>query len=170
MSARISNRQVFAVSAETYWRNLWLNPSFLHRLYTEQLGCRKIEVLEQSGDLASGMQRVLRLHKLVQAPAAVQKVLGSVMLLEEHSEFDAAAQRWSYRMIPERLADRMRVRGRFSIVPSPHGVEETTEDELEFQMFGVGSLVEAFMVRESKQSHALRIAFMQRYITENELR
>lgn len=169
MTAQATNKQLFPVSAETYWGKLWLNLLFLERLYTEVLGCRKIELLQQTGDAASGMKRVLRLHKLVQAPAAVQKVLGEVMLLEEHSEFDAASQSWRYRMIPERLADRMQVSGRFSLSASSQGVEETTEDELGFKMFGVGSLVEGFMVRESKQSHAVRIAFMQRYIADNGL-
>jgi hypothetical protein len=170
MGARVRNTHVYQVSAETYWRETMLNIPFLTRLYTEQLGLRGIELVEQRGDYQRGIQRVLRMFKPIEAPGPVKKVLGDVMTIDEHSTFDPAAQTWSYRMAFSRLADRLFVRGTISLAPCERGVEETSDDELDFKMFGVSGLVEAFMARETKQSHVDRTMFTQRYLSEQQLR
>lgn len=169
MTVRVSNRTTFAVRAETYWRDIWLSMPFLQRLYCEVLGFDSVELVTQDGDASQGMKRKLRLQKPIQAAAAVQKVLGSSMTMYEYSEFDPATQRWSYRMVTERLGDRLDASGSITLRAQDGGVEEQSDDEITLRVFGVGSLVEPFIARESKQSHAVRLAFMQRYIEENSL-
>ncbi|MET0283003.1 MAG: DUF2505 family protein [Polyangiales bacterium] len=170
MGARVFNSHVYQVSAETYWRETMLNIPFLTRLYTEQLGLRSIALVEQHGDYERGIQRVLRMFKPIAAPGPVKKVLGDVMTIDEHSTFDPGTQTWTYRMAFSRLADRLFVRGSISLKPCERGVEETSDDELDFKMFGVSGLVESFMVRETKQSHLDRTMFTQRYIQEHQLK
>jgi hypothetical protein len=170
MIVQISYRKTFAVCAETYWRELWLNLAYQERLFCEALGFRSMEVLENSGDYERGLKRRLRLVKPVDGPAAVIKVLGSVMTLEEHSEFDPAAQRWSYRVIPGRMADRLEVHGSLQLQRRPGGVEQLSADTLTCRMFGLGGLMEPFMARSTERGHADRAAFTQRYIAERQLR
>jgi hypothetical protein len=170
MTVRVSNKTPLPVSAATYWRDIWLSFPFLQRLYTEVLGFSAVELVEQEGDHERGMKRRMRMHKPIQAPAAVQKILGATMVMEEHSEFDAAKQRWTYRVVPERLADRLDVSGSVTLGQHADGIEELFEDQLVFHMFGVGSIMEPFMARETKQGHTDRLAFIRRYIEEKQLR
>lgn len=170
MTARVSNRQTFPIRAATYWRDVWLNIPFLQQLYCGEMGFVAVELIEQQGDLERGMKRRLRMHKPIQGPTAVQKVLGTVMILDEESEFDPAAQCWRYRVVPSRLADRLDVSGSVTLQESADGIEEQTADELTFHMFGVSSLIEPYMARETKQAHVQRIEYIQRYITQKQLR
>ncbi len=170
MTVQISNRQPFDISPQTYWRDIWLSLPFLQRLYCEVLGFKAVELLEQQGDLESGLKRRLRMYKPVQGPAAVQKVFGSVMTMDEESEFQPKAQRWTYRMVPSRLADRMDVHGSITLAMRDGGIEQISEDSLSFKMLGVSAVIEPFMARETKQGHVDRTSFTQRYITEHKLR
>ena len=111
MTVQISHRQAFDICAETYWRELWLSHAFLERLFCEALGFQSMEVVQESGDYERGVKRTLRLIKPVEGPAPVVKAFGRVMTFEERSEFDPVSQRWSYRMVPARMADRLDVHG-----------------------------------------------------------
>jgi hypothetical protein len=169
MTVRISHRQTFDVCAETYWRELCLNLAYQERLYCEALGFQSMQILECAGGYERGMKRRLRLIKSLEAPAPVLVLFGRVVVMEEYSEFDPIAQRWSYRMVPEGWTDRIEVRGSVRLAECASGVEHVGEISLTCRLFGLGGAIEPFMARSTEQGHADRVAFTQRYIVENRL-
>jgi hypothetical protein len=149
---------------------LCLNLAYQERLYCEALGFQSMQILECDGGYEQGMKRRLRLVKSLEAPAPVLGLFGSVVIMEEQSEFDPIAQRWSYRMVPAGLTHRIEVRGSLRLARCASGVEQVGETSLTCRLLGLGSVVEPFMARSTEQGHADRVAFTQRYIVENRLR
>ncbi|MDB4991234.1 MAG: hypothetical protein JWN04_6412 [Myxococcaceae bacterium] len=170
MTQEIAHRQQFAVSIETYWRELCLNLDYQERLYCEALGCARMEIVELTGDYEKGMKRRLRFTKPIDAPAAITKLFGTHVTIEEHSEFDAREQCWSYRMVPSMMADRVDIRGRVHIVQGDGTIEQRSLNTVSCKMFGLGSIIEHFVAKSTEQGNADKAAFTRRYIEEKKLR
>lgn len=171
MTIDLEYRQTFDVSVETYWRELCLSLEYQERLYCEALGCNRMEVLDHAGDFESGMKRRLRFTKPIDAPAAVTKLFGSAVTIEEHSEFDARQQRWSYRMVPSVMGDRIDIRGSVSLAKSQNGsVEQVSSNSVTCRMFGLGSIVEHFVAKSTQEGNTDKANFTRRYIAEKNLR
>ena len=166
----ISHRQHFAVSFDTYWRELCLSLAYQERLYAEALDCHTMKVLSHEGDFETGMKRKLRFSKPIDAPAAITKLFGSLVIIEEHSEFEPREQTWTYRMVPSLFADRIDIRGRVRAVPQGNGVEQQSENTVNCKMFGLGSIIEHFVARSTEEGNAAKAAFTRRYIDEKKLK
>jgi hypothetical protein len=163
-------RQRFAVSSETYWRDLCLSLEYQERLYTEALGCTRMEVVQLDGSLESGQKRRLRFQKKVEAPLAVRKLVGDTVSLEEVSEWNAAEQRWSYRMIPAVIGDRVEIRGALHLDENQGGIEQISTCTVSCKIFGVGSVLEHFVAKSSHEANVNKAAFTRKYIADRGLR
>lgn len=169
MTIALTHTQHFDVSEETYWRELCLSLEYQERLYREALGCIGMEVLEHTGDYESGMKRRLRFTKPIDAPAAIAKVFGKHVTIEEHSQFDPRERCWSYRMVPSLLGDRIDIRGRIRLTPSGRGVAQDSANDVTCRMFGFGGIVEHFVARSTEEGNADKASFTRRYIAERGL-
>jgi Protein of unknown function (DUF2505) len=170
VTINLAYRHTFKVSPETYWRELCLSLDYQERLYREALGCPRMDVIEHVGDFETGMRRKLRFTKPIDAPAAITKIFGSAVTVEEHSEFDAKAQRWSYRIVPAMMADRIEIRGTVEIAPNAAGVEQRSTNTLGCRMFGLGAIIEHFLKKSTDEGSADKNRFTERYIVEKGLR
>lgn len=169
MTIALTHRQQFDVSLETYWRELCLSLVYQERLFCEALGCSAMQVLENVGSYEQGVRRRLRFTKAIAAPAAVTKLFGSHVTIEEHSEFDAAERCWSYRMVPSILGDRIDIRGRVRAEASGSGVVQVSENTVTCRLFGLGSIIEPFVARSTEEGNADKAQFTRRYILERGL-
>ena len=170
MTIELESRQTFDVSVETYWRELCLSLEYQERLYREALGCRRMDVIEHSGDFEKGMRRKLRFEKPIDAPAAVTKLFGSSVTIEEHSEFDPAEQRWTFRMVPPLLGDRIDIRGVVRASGKEGKVEQVARNSVNVRVLGLGGIIEHFVARSTKEGVEDKANFTRRYITEKGLR
>jgi hypothetical protein len=170
VSIEHESREIFAVSPETYWRELCLSLEYQERLYREALKCTRMEVLEHTGGYEQGMRRKLRFTKPIDAPVAVTKVYGSTVTVEEHSEFDAKIQRWTYRIVPSLMADRLEIGGSVEIKPRDAGVEQISLTRVGCRIFGIGSIVERFLMKSTEEGSADKNRFTRGYIQEKGLR
>jgi hypothetical protein len=171
VSIESESRHTFAVSTtEIYWRELCLNLEYQERLYCEALGCRRMDVLEHSGDFEHGMRRKLRFEKPIDAPSAITKLFGSAVTVEEHSEFDAKEQRWSYRIVPAMLADRIDIRGVVRAAEQSGAVEQIARASVNVRLLGLGSIIEHFVAKSTEEGTRDKADFTRRYIAERGLR
>jgi hypothetical protein len=170
VTIELIHRQHFDVSAETYWKELCLSLVYQERLYREALGCERMQVLENSGSFEHGLKRRLRFSKAIDAPSAITRLFGSHVTIEEHSSFDAAAQCWTYRMVPSLMADRIDIRGRVRAEVNERGVEQISENSVTCRLFGLGAIIEPFVARSTEEGNADKASFTRRYIDENKLR
>ncbi len=169
MTLETHTREVFAVDAQTYWRELCLSLAYQERLYREALGCTRMEVLELEGSYETGQTRRLRFEKPIQAPAPIRKLFGEVVTLEEVSEFDSKLQQWSYRMLPPLLGDRLEIRGVLRLDNTPNGVEHLSVSTVTCNVFGIGSVLERFVAKSAAEGASDKAAFTRRYIAERGL-
>lgn len=170
MTVTLNFREQFSLAPETYWRELCLSLDYQRRLYREALGAQQVELVEEHGDFARGWRRRLRFTKPIAAPAAVRKLFGSSVTVEEQSEFEPVAQRWSYRIVPPLMADRIEIRGHVTLVAQAGGIEQRSESSVSCRMFGLGGILEPFVARSTEEGHADKTAFTRRYIAEKGLR
>jgi hypothetical protein len=162
-------REAFAVDAQTYWRELCLSLEYQERMYREALGCTRMEVLELKGSYETGQTRRLRFEKPIDAPAAIRKLFGEVVTIEEISEFDPKLARWSYRMVPPVLSDRLELGGAIRLEETTTGVEHISVSTVTCSVFGIGSVIERFVGKSAVEGTADKIAFTRRYIAERGL-
>lgn len=170
MTIELEDRQTFDLPLETYWRELCLSLEYQERVYREALGCISMEVVEHSGGFETGMRRKLRFQKPIDAPAAITKLFGSTVTIEEHSEFDPAEQRWSFRMVPALMADRIDIRGVVRARQSDGKVEQLAHNSVSVRLLGLGGIIEHFVAKSTKEGTADKTAFTRRYIAEKGLR
>jgi hypothetical protein len=170
VTTELRNRQHFELSATTYWKELCLSLAYQERLYKEALHCTRMEVLEDAGSYETGVTRRLRFIKPINAPAAITKVVGSEVHIDQHSVFDPRSQRWTYRLVPSVMGDRIDIRGVMHIEQAGTGIEQITVNTLSCRMFGLGAIIEPFIARSTEEGHTDAAAFTRRYIAEHRLR
>jgi hypothetical protein len=164
------SREGFPVSSDAYWRELCLSLEYQERLYREALRCETMEVVKNEGDYATGVKRHLRFTQKSDAPAPVRKVFGETMTLEEISEFDPAQKRWTFRVIPAVMADRMDIRGDITLEGGAAGsVVQVARQTFSCKIFGIGGLVERFIAKSIEESQANKNRFTHAYIREKGL-
>lgn len=159
----------FDVSPETYWRELCLSLTYQEHVYREALHCTRMEVLEHTGGYEQGMKRRLRFTRALEAPAAVIKMFGSMVQIEEHSEFDAKAQRWSYRIVPAIMGDRIDIRGSVTLAPRQGGVDQHGITTVGVRIFGLGSIVEHFVLKATEEGSSDKNRVTRKYILDKGL-
>ena len=170
MTIQRDSRHLFEVSPETYWRELCLSLEYQERLYCEALKCTRMEVLEHTGNYEEGMKRKLRFTKPIDAPMAITKLYGSAVTVEEHSEFDPKAGRWSYRIVPAVMGDRLDIRGNIGLRPIATGIEQFSSTSVTCRIFGLGTIIEHFVMKSTDEGSADKNRFTLNYIKEKGLR
>jgi hypothetical protein len=116
------------------------------------------------------MRRRLRFEKPIDAPAAIRKLVGEVVTIEEVSSFDAREKRWSYQMLPAVIGDRIEIRGVTRLDENAAGVEQLAKNTVSCKIFGIGSIIEHFVAKSTVEGNADKAAFTHRYIQEKQLR
>jgi hypothetical protein len=170
VTQELSLKQHYDVSVDTYWEELCFSLEYTRRLYAEALGCTEMSVLKNEGNRATGIKRHLRFIKAMDMPAPIAKIFGGHVTMDELGEWDAREQRWSYRMIPSIMGDRIDIRGRVQAIASQGGIEQRSVNTVTCRMFGLGAIVEPFVMREAAKGHSDRLRFTLRYIAEQKLR
>lgn len=169
MTIELEYRQTFDVDPETYWRELCLSLQYQERLYCEALGCRSMSVIEHTGDYETGMRRKLKFEKPIDAPSAITKIFGDAVAIEEHSEFDAVNKRWSYRMVPAVMGERLDISGSISLEQKDGKVEQVSKNKVSCRIFGLGSIIEHFVAKSTQEGNEDKARFTRKYISERGL-
>jgi len=164
-------REHFPIQADRYWQDLCLNLDFQEPLFREALGCEAIEVVRNEGSYGAGLHRHLRFVKASNAPAALRKVLGEKVTVEEIGEFDPHHQRWSFRILPGVMADKLSIEGTIALEDGGNrSVVEVVHQTFACSLFGIGGLVERFIAMSLEEGERARARYTQTYIREKNSR
>jgi hypothetical protein len=160
-------RDTFDIGADAFWRDVFFRRAFVERMYKEALACESIEILAEQGDVATGLTRRLRFTQKIDAPGPVRKLFGETTTMEEDGKFDAPSGRFSYRMVPDKMADKITISGTTWLEPAgDHKVVRVSELDFGVRIFGVGTLVEKFMAKQTVESMERQARFTRAYIAE----
>jgi hypothetical protein len=164
---RIAVRDEFEIDAPRYWRDVFFSQKFQERMYREALSCEKVEFLEEKGSLETGMSRRLRFAQRMDAPAPVRKIFGETTTMEETGTYDPATGRWKFRMIPDRMADKLDITGETWVEPAgPGKIFRHVALDVGVRIFAVGGLVESFIASTTEERFATQAAFTRKYVSE----
>lgn len=170
MANRFTLRNVFETDADSYWSKVFFDPEYNKRLYLDALGFKGFELLELTGEHGGVRTRRIRVEPKTDAPAVVSKLIGGDITYVEDGRFDPKTQIWSFTTTPSKLADKIRISGKFWVEPrGEKRIERACETEIEVKIFGVGGAVESFIEKTTRDSYAKTEAFTNAFIREKGL-
>ncbi|WP_424891518.1 DUF2505 family protein [Streptomyces sp. XH2] len=130
---------------------LLTDDAFLEDLYRNRLQYVQWSVTARRTAPEGDLIREVALIPPMNAPAPVQKLLGSGFRQTEESRFDEKQLSWTWRRIPSTMADKIKEEGRVRVEEVPDGgsrlIAETT---VECKVFGVGGLMESTAEKHSR--------------------
>lgn len=144
---------------ERFW-SLYFDPDYTTRLHREALGSTSINIVEQHGDLTTGVDRTLRYGQHPDAPGPVKKLFGDEIVTTEVSTFDPGAQTSTFTVTPGTMADKTEIRGSISVEAAGDGCRQTFNLEAKVRIFGAGPVVERFIERQARATQDKAVAFM----------
>ena len=163
-------RDTFDVSADAFWQRIFFDSDFQLRMYREALGCPHVAILDASGEGLGPRTRRLEFRQPLSAPPAVQKLFGNAMRMEERGRFDPQTQRWHFQMVPDQMPDRIRITGETWLEPAgPGQIQRVCALDFGVTVFGVGGLIERFMVSATAENYAKQARFIRVFIREKGL-
>ena len=101
-------------SAARFWE-VFFDPEVTRRLHLEALRSTSVEIEEQTGDVATGLDRTIRYGQKPDAPGPVKKLFGSEVITTEHGTFDSKTGIWSFTLTPATLGEKTEIRGSIEI-------------------------------------------------------
>jgi hypothetical protein len=162
-----------AVSQDTFWNHIFFREDYNQRVYVQTLKFHRAEVLSQSTDSATGaITRTMLLEPRADAPAVIQKLIGSSFHYIDEGTYDPSKHTWTYRARPSKLADKIIVEGTVSTSPAqgdPNAVVRTAHCRVKANVFGVGGIIEKFLEQSTRDSYEKIARVTDAYIAEHNL-
>ena len=173
-------------SAERFWE-VFFDPEVTRRLHLEALRSTSVEIEEQTGDVATGLDRTIRYGQKPDAPGPVKKLFGSEVITTEHGTFDPKTGIWSFTLTPATLGEKTEIRGSIEIkeiaaTEGGAGAEAAAVDadtdrdstgtrceqifllEAKVKIFGAGPVVERFIEKQARDTQDRAAAFFNRIL------
>lgn len=155
------------ISPDEYVKGVYLDPDFTRALYDEGLAFVQYSEVELHRSEDGSVRRHLRLTPPSNAPKVVQKALGKSQDYDEYGELDTAG-RWTYRVVPKTMGNRISVEGSMSTQATPAGCRVTFQATFSVSIFGVGSAVERFMAGQFEDNLQKQEAFTRRWLARGQ--
>lgn len=150
-------------NAERFWQ-LFFDKEFNDKLYREVLGFPKYEVLKHEETATQITHKVMGQPKL-NLPGPVAKLLGANFIYTEEGSFDRATSRWTWKMTPSALADKMRNEGALRVEPiGADKVRRIAEITIEAKIFGVGGMIESSAEKQLREGWDDSAKFLNKYL------
>lgn len=152
------------IDADTYLHGVYLAEDFTRSLYLDGLSFERYELLSLACTPEGGVERRLRACPMSNAPAVVQKVIGS-QEYDEVGSLGPGQRTWRYRVLPRSLPDKLRIQGTQVVAPlGPGRCQVTFECTFEASIFAVGGVVERFMASQFEENVARQLAFTRAWL------
>lgn len=163
---KFTMRHPIDTDAATFWPKLFFDDDFNRRMFREGLEARLYEVLERVDEPSGNIKRKVKILPKDDPPAPVKKLLGEPVSVEEGT-FDAAAGRWSFRITPPSLVDKIKISGDITLAPAGEKrVDRVTTVEIKVDVFGIGGLIEGFIEKTMRDSYDRSARFINRHLAD----
>jgi hypothetical protein len=149
---------VLRVSPDTFWERIFFDPPYVEALHAH-LGFETFAVTTLETLPGGCVRRVARAVPPLHAPAAIKKQLDNRLTYTDDGTFDPVKREWTFRTIPGVFADAVYVGGRIYLEPHEQGATHICEIEARVSVFGIGSLIERILDRNTRQSFAVTARF-----------
>jgi hypothetical protein len=101
-------------------------------------------------------------------PGPLQKILGgATFAYVEELDFELGKARGKWRSIPSLMPDKVDSSGTIEMLAVPGGVKRVVKGEIKVGVFGIGGIVEKFVVGEVERSYEDAAVFTSKWIAAN---
>jgi hypothetical protein len=151
---RIEIRDTYAIDNDEYWDEVFFDDAYNAALYGPGMGFDGREIIEQTtGEDGRVVRRRMRVDPKLDAPAPVKKALGGSTAYTEEGQM-SADRRWKYRIIPARMADRIRIEGEMWGEPAGEGrMVRVARIDVDVRIFGLGKVIEKFVEKSMRDAY-----------------
>ena len=150
-------------SAEAFWK-LYFDPEFTTALITQAIKVDDFKILKFT-ETDREIHRVSTGRPRINAPAAIQKVIGDNFSYTDEVRFDKSTQtlRWQIRL--STFTDKTRNEGVLRVEPlGPDRVRRIADAEVEARIFGMGGIMESGMEKQMHEGWTAGAEFTNRWI------
>ncbi len=165
MQFQLSN--VLRVAPATFWDQLFFDEAYNQGLYVA-LGFANMQVLKLDRE-PSAVHRTLRAEPPIHAPAVLKRKLVGKLFYTEAGTFDLSTRRWTFQSIPSVLPDQVSIRGEIELLPHADGSLHRVDLDVRVTAWGIGSIIEHVIERNTRESFATTLAFTERWAKEKGL-
>jgi hypothetical protein len=132
--------------------------------------CASVKLARQliKRDITNGqLKRATKIGADREVPAPVAKLIGTAKLeYTEHLDYKFGGYLASWRTEPSIMVDKIRAQGRIGFEQRGNRVIRWVDGDIEVKMFGVGGVIEKFIVSDVEKSYQRAAEFTQRWINE----
>lgn len=148
-------RDRYACSAERFWSEVFFEEDYNRPLYLEALQFQAFDVLTLSAEPNGDRTRRVKVMPRLDAPAPVRKVIGDALTYIEEGRYDAAQGRWSTRIVPSVMPDKISIRSDMWMDPvGDHECDRVAHFQVNVRVFGLGKIFERFVEKTLRESYA----------------
>ncbi len=160
MATHFKMKHSINCTPDVFWEKIVREEAFNEALYKEELGFG-YALLDE------GPPRRARIEPRMDAPKAIQKVLGDNVSFVEVGGMQG--EEYEFEIEPSTLASKLKISGKMRI--DPQGETKCwrcVEFTIEAKIFGVGKLLESFIAKETKDRYEGSARFTNVYLGRND--
>ena len=170
MATKFTVRDTFHTDEDTYWNKIFFDLDYNKELYVKTLKFGSYELLDRKDEGGGNFNKRTRIEPPLDAPMVIKKLVGDSLSYIEDGRFDAGTRRWKYNMLPSKMADKVTIKGELWVEKKGDKlIDRVCTVEVETRIFGVGSVFESFLEKQTRDSYRLVAAFTEQYIKTNGL-
>lgn len=160
----------FNCSVDTFWDKVFFDPEYNRRLFHEALRFPEWKEV-RSEDKGDRLERSIEVTpRLGDLPGPLKRVVGDGVRYREEGVFDRTARRYKMNIVPNKLADKLKIRCELFAEPLDGGkCKRVFLCHVEASIFGVGGLLERRLLEDMEKSQAVSAEFTNRFIAEKNL-
>ena len=165
---RFTMTHEFNCSPDTYWK-VNFDREMNEQMYKKGLGFPEYTVQEQREDDREIFRRTLA-TPTINAPAVVQKAMGSGFRYTEETRFNKATKVSTFKGIPSVMADKLTTEGTFRVeAVGANRCKRTIDFQVDAKIFAVGGVFEETAEKNLRQSYDVSARFMNKWIADKNL-
>lgn len=153
---------------ETFWKTIFFGEEFNKKLFEGHLKFPTWSQVEFKEDDAKITRRVRVDPPTGDLPGPMKKLIGDKFSYFEEGTYDKKTKRYSFKVLPSVLADKMKVSGEIWVEKiSDNKIRRKARIEVQVKIFAVGGMVEDRTLVDVKKSYDQGAAFTNQFLKEN---
>ncbi|HVJ94795.1 MAG TPA: DUF2505 family protein [Labilithrix sp.] len=163
-------RHEFNTDEDTYWSKIVLDQAFNKKMFEGELGFSGWNLVEFKEDDAKISRKIHVEPPSGNLPGPIKKLVGDRVTYTEDGVFDKKAKRYSFKITPSTLADKMKLNGEFWVERiADKKICRVCRVTVEVKVFAVGGAIEERILADMRTSYDRGSSFTNQHIAEHGL-
>lgn len=168
--ADVKIEHTYNCSADTFWDKVFFDDEYNQKLFKDALQFPVYEKTKQEDSEKEVRRSINVVPKLGPMPGPLKAVIGEGLGYREDGVFDKKTKHYKTTITPNKLADKMNIKGDFWVEPQGEGkCKRVFHCTVEAKIFGVGGMLEKRVIADMQDSYAKAAEFTNKWLSEKGL-